>query len=141
MIVTTSTFEIKIDINNIREIVHVNKSRTLMNYVQENNRAKRDEEKNETIVIMKERNVKLKNETMKRFMKKECRRITLNDYLNEFEKRIKCEDEKKKCDKCEERNEKNKNEIEKKNQNQSQNENEKENQNQNQSQNENEKKN
>ena len=49
--VATSAFGIKIDIINIKIIIHVNESRIILNYEQKNGLARRDEKRNEIIMI------------------------------------------------------------------------------------------
>jgi len=116
VIVTTSALRLRIDILDIRAIIHVDESRSLMNYAQKSERAKRDELSSQAIVRWKEddREVKSAKEWrieemrwMTRFIKSDendtkasCRRVMLNEYLNERENRRECEDGKEKCDVC-----------------------------------------
>ena len=51
VIVTTSALRLRIDIFDIRVIIHVDESRSLMNYAQKSERARRDELSSQTIVI------------------------------------------------------------------------------------------
>ncbi len=118
VIVTTSALKLRIDILDIRVIIHVDELRSLMNYAQKSERAKRDELSSQTIVRWKEddREVKSAKEWrieemrwMTRFIKSDendtkasCRRVMLNEYLNERENRRECEEEKEKCDVCNE---------------------------------------
>jgi len=50
VIVTTSALGLKIDILDIRVIIHVDESRSLMNYAQKSERARRDELSSQAIV-------------------------------------------------------------------------------------------
>jgi len=118
VIVTTSALRLRIDILDIRVIIHVDESRSLMNYAQKSERAKRDELSSQTIVRWKEddREVKSAKEWrieemrwMMRFIKNDendtkasCRRVMLNEYLNEWKNRRECEEKKEKCDVCNE---------------------------------------
>ncbi len=51
VIVTTSALRLRIDILDIRVIIHADEPRSLMNYAQKSERAKRDELSSQTIVI------------------------------------------------------------------------------------------
>ena len=51
IIVTTNTFKIKINVANIRVIVHANELKEILNYIQKNKQIKWNEKKNEIIVI------------------------------------------------------------------------------------------
>jgi superfamily II DNA helicase RecQ len=56
VIVATSALGISIDIANIRAVMYIDISRTLLNYGQESGRAGRDEKTSLTVIMMKENN-------------------------------------------------------------------------------------
>ena len=113
VIVTTSSLNLRLNVSNIRAIIHVNRSRNLLNYTQKSERARRDESLSEIIIIksMKWSHViseasteKTKQILMQRLMSEKkrdrCRRVILNEYMNEEMNRVECQSKEAKYDVC-----------------------------------------
>ena len=116
VIVTTSALRLRIDILDIRVIIHVDELRSLMNYAQKSERARRDELSSQMIVRWKKDDWEVKSakewriEEMKwviRFIKNDENdtkasywRVMMNKYLNEQKNRRECKKRKEKYDVC-----------------------------------------
>ena len=93
----------------LRYVIHLNEFRFLLKYDQKNERTKRNDRINKTIMILNRifkfsfaRNVMkshLRN-WMQSFEKQICKRIILNRYFDDRENRIECESNEKFCEIC-----------------------------------------
>ena len=113
VIMTTSSLKLRLNVSNIRVIIHVNRSRNLLNYTQKSERAERDESLSEIVIIkqikrphvISEASAKnAKQVLMQRLMsekkKDRCHRVILNEYMNEEMNRVECQSKEAKCDVC-----------------------------------------
>ena len=113
IIVAINSLKLNLNVLNIRAIIHVDRSRNLMNYIQKNKRAKRDNLFNEIIIVQtiewsshsKFNEINFEQLLIIRLIKKKskkrrCRRVMLNEYINEMKNRIMCENDETKCDIC-----------------------------------------
>ena len=104
IIIIISAFEMRIDVNDIRIVFHIDRSRNLLNYVQKSERAKRNKLISEIIIVLR-KNVVVENQNrnsklMKSFVQSEiCKDQILNDYLNKHV-RIECEKNEQSCEYC-----------------------------------------
>ena len=109
IIVVINAFEMKIDVSHIRWIIHVNESRFLFDYSQENERAKKNDVTNQTMIIRnrtkKKNHVKfyidINRHWINRYLKTSCKRVMLNLYLNDKINRNNCEMNEQTCENCE----------------------------------------
>ena len=113
IIVATSSLGLGLDVPNIRTIIHVDRPRSLMDYIQESGRAGRDGLFSEAIVInttgwpsnreRDERNAeqllvaRLMGESGDRLR---CRRVVLDEYMDGVMDRMQCDDQEAPCDVC-----------------------------------------
>ena len=104
IIVAISSFEMRIDVSDIRIVFHIDRLRNLLDYAQKSERARRNELISETIIVLRE-NVVVENQNrdsklMKSFVQSEvCKRQVLNDYLDKHV-RIECEENEQSCEYC-----------------------------------------
>ena len=109
IIVAISAFGMKIDVSHIRWVIHVNESRFLLDYSQENERAKRNDVTNQTMIIRdrtkKKDHVKfyidINRHWINKYLKTSCKRVMLNLYLNDKINRNSCEMNEQTCENCE----------------------------------------
>ena len=111
VMMTTSSLRLRLNVSNIRVIIHVNRSRNLLNYTQKSGRVERDESLNEIVIIkqMKRSHViseasakNAKQILMQKLMSEKkrdrCRRMILNEYMNKEINRVECQSKETKCD-------------------------------------------
>lgn len=115
VMVATSALGIGIDIPDIREIIHVNQPRSLLEHAQESGRAGRNGRRSEAIMIWEGEAAKADEEVqeeerrlVEQFMgigvgkgeERVCRRVVLDGYLDERRERFGCEEGEEGCDVC-----------------------------------------
>ena len=109
VIIIIFALKMKIDVTYIRCVIHLNESKSLLNYNQKNERANKNDQFNQTIIILNRmqkryffKNVVVRSscEQLKNYRNFFCKRMILNQYLND---RTNCDDyetHKKLCEKC-----------------------------------------
>ena len=113
VMMTTSSLRLRLNVSNIRVIIYVNRSRNLLNYTQKSERVERDESLSKTVIIKQMKRSHVINEAsaknakqilMQRLMsekkKDRCRRMILNEYMNEEMNRVEYQSREAKCDVC-----------------------------------------
>ena len=91
----------------------MNRLRNLLNYTQKSERVERDESLSEIVIIKQMKRSHVINEAsaenakqilMQRLMSEKkrnrCRRVILNEYINEEMNRVECQSKEAKCDVC-----------------------------------------
>ena len=124
VMMTTSSLRLKLNVSNIRVIIHVNRLRNLLNYTQKSGRVERDESLSKIVIIKQIKRSHVISETsaenakqilMQRLMsekkKDRCRRMILNEYMNEEMNRVECQSREAKCDVCQVFDDKSENEC------------------------------
>ena len=120
IIVATSVFGMKINVVDIKVIVHMNEPKTMLDYAQESGRTRWDGKKSEVIIIWKQiraagrkerkrRRKEKKNESKKqmeqkkviKFLETKCWKIALDKYLDGKKDWANCKEKKKWCQRCE----------------------------------------
>ena len=115
MVVITNMFGIKIDVADIKIIVHTNELKIMLDYAQENEWVGRDRKRSEVMVVWgwikatkEEKRGGKKNEGKKqmewkkviKFLETKCWRVALDKYLDEKKNWINCEEKKEWCQGC-----------------------------------------
>ncbi|KAL8991690.1 MAG: hypothetical protein Q9169_007742, partial [Polycauliona sp. 2 TL-2023] len=116
IMVATSSLGLGLDVPNIRAIIHADRPRNLLDYVQESGRAGRDGSFSEAIIVKTKRwpsnenakEPKAEELLVDRLMgeddeRLQCRRVMLNEYMDGVMDRVQCNSEEIKCDVCRER--------------------------------------
>ena len=106
MLVAMSAFSMSIDIADIRLIIHISWSCTLLDYAQESDQTGWDELNSEAVMIIcsfkfTDTEDKGNDQLIRSFMTSiQCKWIILNGYLNDRVNWVECEDEEKECEVC-----------------------------------------
>ena len=113
-IIATSSLGLGLDIPNARAIIHIGRPYSLLDYAQESGRAGRDRVFSEAILLDPisnqsisqskrhfTRDERFESDRISEYLGSECRRMTLNKYLDDSVS--KCQNNDEKCDNCKSR--------------------------------------